>query len=322
MIKATFKSILSIVILLILSCSTNHKSEEITEKQLHGQVKKVVEKHYFANSEFGEIKKGSLFYQRTSKYDNNGNLIQEFCEMDDGLKFIVGRLCDHKVHNNKYDNKGNLIEAGIYDLDGSLSSKFTYKYNDNKVLIEECQYLPRWQVQNDYKDFLEYKTTYEYDKNSNQIRKNTYGPSGSLTLIQTIKHDTKGNLIEDCRFDKTGNPTTKTIYRYDDNNNLVEESFFIKDRPADSKEFSYIYGDNGYLKEKNRLNNDSSVNKYTYSYDNLGNLIEVNSFSGAHLMEKSTKKYENFDKNGNWIIRTEFQNEVLKRMMKREIEYY
>lgn len=340
MIKTTVKGILSIVILVILSCSTDHKSAAITEKQLHGHVKKVVEKHYFAKSEFGEIKKGHLLLcQRTSEYDKNRDIIKETClikagrafndadEVDKTVNDIIRSNyqfecdCDEQTYIYKYDSKRTLIGKNIYAPDGSLETKYTYKYNDDKVLIEECQYLKRWDVQTDYTDFIEFKTTYEYDKNSNQIRKFTSDPFGSKTLEQTITHDTKGNLIEDCEFDRTGNPTFKTVYRYDDNNNLIKESFFIKDRPTGSIEFSYIY-DNGHLKEKKRINNDSSVNKYTYSYDNLGNLIEVNSYSGAHLMEKFTEKYEKFDENENWIIRIKFQNEVPKRIVEREIEYY
>jgi len=314
---------------------------EITEKQLNGKVKKVIEKYYRATDKFGEIKKGLiLLCQRTSEYDKNRDIIKETCLIKGGIAFNdtyeMNKMMDDIIRNNyqlecdcdeqtyiyKYDSKRNLIEKSIYASDGSLGSKYIYKYNNDKVLIEECLYLPRWQVQNDHTDFVENKTTYEYDENSNQIRKNQYNPFGNIEHIQTIKHDNKGNIIEDCHFDKNSNPTTKTIYRYDDNDNLVEESLFIKDRLADSKEFSYIYGDNGYLKEKNRLNNDSSVNKYTYSYDNLGNLIEVNSYSGAYSTEKFTKKYEKFDENENWIIRIEFQNEVPKRIVEREIKYY
>jgi len=231
--------------------------------------------------------------------------------------------CDNQTYIFKHDSKGNLIEKRTYSLDGSLNSKFTYKYNDNEVLVEECQYMPRWHVRTDKMDFLEYKTKYEYDENRNLTKKNKYDLFGSLEFIQTIKHDSRGNIIEDCNFNKNGDPITKTIYGYDKYNNLISEDFYIKDSICGTEEFKYEYDEEGNIKEKSWLNSDGSLNKSIYTYNDLGYLQEVNSYLGNHpTADKTTEKYEKFDMNGNWIIRTKFSNEILEKVVEREIDYY
>ena len=127
------KKVLLLFLVLVLSCSTNKKENDLEKKNLKGNVKYVREILFTTIDKFGEISKGDI------ESDNNSYTL--------------------------YNNKGNKIELNVYNSDGSLDYKYTYKYDDKGNKIE-------WNVYNS-DGSLNYKETskYVYDSNNNWIKK-------------------------------------------------------------------------------------------------------------------------------------------------------
>jgi hypothetical protein len=110
--------------------------------------------------------------------------------------------------------------------------------------------------------------------------------------------------------------------KYDYKGNKIEENSYNSDGSLDSK-WTYKYDDKGNQIELNSYNSDGSLSiKWTYKYDDKGNKIEENSYnSDGSLISKWTFIYE-FDKQGNWIKRIDFKNEIPEFILEREYEYY
>ena len=83
------------------------------------------------------------------------------------------------------------------------------------------------------------------------------------------------------------------------------------------------YNEKGNQVESNRYNSDGSlIGKRTYKYDEKGNKIESNWYnSDGSLDSKTTRKYE-FDKQGNWLMRIDSEDEIPNFILEREYEYY
>ena len=110
--------------------------------------------------------------------------------------------------------------------------------------------------------------------------------------------------------------------KYDEKGNNIENNWYNSDGSLDSK-WTYKYDEKGNNIEENRYNSDGSLySKWTYKYDEKGNNIESNRYkSDGSLDSKWTYKYE-FDKQGNWIKRIDFKDEIPEFILEREYEYY
>ena len=80
--------------ILIIGCGSEQKENHLTEQNIKGDVKSVIEKEYDAIERFGEIEKESI----NSWYDI------------------------------AYNEEGNQVERIFYDSDGCISTNFTYEF--------------------------------------------------------------------------------------------------------------------------------------------------------------------------------------------------
>lgn len=103
------KNLLSIILILFfLGCSSNSKYEnDVTRLNLKGKVKSINEFSYEAIEKFGNIKRGKR--KRKLSWDLD--------------EYII------------FDDKGNEIEKNRYNSDGSLFSKWTFKYD--KYIVDD-----------------------------------------------------------------------------------------------------------------------------------------------------------------------------------------
>ena len=258
------KKVLTIVLamLCLASCEKSTQKNDLAELKLNGKVKSIREIPYEAVEKFGEVVRG------------------------DALA-ILG-----ENQQITFNDKGNKIEENWFNSDGSLFSKYTYKYDDKGNKIEQNSFNPDGS--------LSFKSTYKYDDKGNKIESNSFNSDGSLDSKYTYKYDDKGNEIERNIFNPDGRLSFKLTYKYDDKGNIIEENSFNLDGSLDSK--------------------------YTYKYDDKGNIIEENSFiSDVNLADKYTYKYT-YDQQGNWIqqIAYKVKNGVEKpsQIVERTVEYY
>lgn len=102
-IKMKYSTIFCVA-LFVLSCSNQKIENDWTIENLKCKVKSYSEFSYKAEDRFGNIEKGRRKRNNILEYD----------------------------FQNKYDEKGNQIESNSYNSDGSLDSKWTYKYEFDK----------------------------------------------------------------------------------------------------------------------------------------------------------------------------------------------
>jgi len=210
---------------------------------------------------------------------------------------------------NKRGNK--LIQKEYGGLLSSYESEYTFKYN-RKGNIIKCNGLVD-------SDFLrvpnKFYKIFKYDNNNNIISEGEYTKyNHKLSNKYIYKYDNNNNLIEKNYYKSDGSLENKSKYKYNDKGQEIEENYYKSDGNLQEKYISK-YNDEGYIIQKNTYKPDGSLSHAgTYKYDNRWNMINDSIFS-------YTYKYE-YDKNGNWISKIEFDNNVKKHIIIRELEYF
>jgi len=299
---------------------------DLTEKNLKGKIKSLAESHYDIVEKFGDMQKGNLQNKIVYQYNSNGKETENATYYESGSK-------PASKNTTKYDVKGNKIQLSIYDFEGTVI--FNYKYDSKGNLTEESQpnfskIVYKYNEQNklidksEYKKYikgfqLESKDIFKYDERGNQIEWASYKGDGSLYSKTQYKFDSNNNLIELLYKSPDGKSDSRVTKKYDVSGNEIEySSYDSKGRLSDHS--SKKYNDNGTVSESYRsYSYESDPNtKYTeiYRSDNNGNQIEY-SFGTS----RTTYKYE-FDKLGNWLKKTEFQNDKATSVTERTIQYY
>ena len=121
------------------------------------------------------------------------------------------------------------------EIQKTLFSKETYKYDDKSNLIEDNSY---------YSDSsLNCKWTYKYDDKSNRIEAIWYKSDGSFYGKYINKYDDKSNLIEENGYNADGSLEYKRIFKYefDEKGNWIKKISFKNQIPENIKEREYEY---------------------------------------------------------------------------------
>ena len=218
------------------------------------------------------------------------------------------------INESTFNKEGNKTAYIQYTSDGDTISKQLYTYDDKNNLIEDNSY-------GSYGE-LSTKTSYTYDSKGNQVEEilfeDGYSPSKEL-----YKYDDSGNMIEKKQYNPEGICWNKIRYKYDETGNMVEENRLAPDDEHIEKKL-YKYDDNGNVIEVKSFSSlNSSYNYKTLStYDDKNNLIEYGYIQdGNSAPFKTTYSYE-FDEMGNWIMSTEFKDDIPQNKTEREIEYF
>ena len=268
------------------------KKNDWTEENLRGKVKSKNEVQYRAIDSAGEIYKGQISSRLFTLYDTNGNKTEEiFYGTDDILKFNS---------TYKYDNNRNLIERRYhYYPDSTQDHKLTFKYNEKGYNIEY-----------NYTKFsnLNNKTTFKFDSKGKQIESNEYDSEGRLNRRLFYKYNDKGNLEELNFYDLEIIRNQDTEYTYD---SFEGRQTFKYDSKGNKIQENYYYSDNKLHYQNN------------YKYDNNGNEILINVCKQFDKSPSYTwsSKYT-FDKKENWTQRMMYFKGKLGWIVLRQIEYY
>jgi len=234
---------------------------------------------------------------------------------DYGLKGEVKSL--RQISSYKAVNKFGKIQKG--DMDDYYSENVYVLFNKKGNQVEL-----NWVEWNWYKSdgSLGSKWTYKYDNKGNQIETNRYKSDGSLGSKWTYKYDNKGNKVEENLYNSDGSLDSKWTYKYDNKGNQVERDSYKSDGSLYWK-WTYKYDDKGNPVEWNNYKSDGSLgSKCTYKYDNKGNLVEENSYmSDGSLNYQRTYTYT-YDKKGNWNKQITFKNTIPQTIIEREIVYF
>jgi len=148
---------------------------------------------------------GTVMLKSIYRYNDKGKLIEEVSE---SKGYFSGKT--RTVY--QYDVNQNLIVKSVYGTDGSLSEKFTSKYDNNAKLTE--QLVSTYAAHG----ISEWRTRYSYDQN--------------------------GLLSEKSSFLLNGSPMSKTVYKYDARGNKTEETTLMDGvTQSEKKTWEYEYWD-------------------------------------------------------------------------------
>ena len=220
-----------------------------------------------------------------------------------------------------YNKAGNILDKTQYDKNGSVIVKWTYNY-DNGLQSSENIIVSS----SDPAVYLLYgdgrNINFKHDSKGFMIERNEFTNTGNLLSKGKFKNDASGNLVESNIYYGNGTLQFRFVLsrlksgkmfekkRYDQNGNLIERQQFKYD------EKGRVASEDSY----NKSNSLDASNKF--KYDSKGNIV-VNTFhytTGAPDF-RLTYKYE-YDKFGNWITLTEFEDGIAKKVTERNIEYY
>ena len=177
---------------------------------------------------------GSLSSRSEYRYDSQGNRVEEY----EYEYYPDGSLKEEWIYS-----QGNLVEKKYYKADGSLSSRFEYRYDSQGNLVEEKEYGADGRLWE--------RSEYRYDSQGNRVEEKYYGADGRLWGRSESRYDSQGNLVEEKEYED-GRLSSRSEYRYDSQGNRVEK-----------KEYEYEYYPDGRLWGRSESR-----------YDSQGNLVE------------------------------------------------
>ena len=161
-----------------------------------------------------------------------------------------------------------------------------------------------------------------FDENgflSSNIRYTNYGYYMEKKIYA---YDSIGNKLSETSYGKSENPLFTYYYKYDNHNNLIEVYALNSDGEILQEKKEFKYDKNNKMIETKYYDIDNGLSDTTINkYDNTGNLIEsiiTNIRSEKYI---STYQYK-FDKNRNWMTKTEYYNNSPVSIIERKIDYY
>jgi hypothetical protein len=282
------KIVLIFLPLFLFCFSWNEKNDDVREKKTD------VEKDGLN----GKVKQVTLncFYVN----EKSGEIIKEK-KCDDNNYSVVydvkGKKIELTVHSSgwrnekrvfKYNTKGTLSELHLFDADNNLLSKFIDNCDENGNKIESNLY--------DTDNNLINRQTYKYDDKGNEIEHNEYNSKNILILKHIYKYDVEGNQIESSAYTPVGNFENKNINKYDDKRNRIETN---------------SYNAEGIIESKG-----------TWKYDEKNNPIEENWYNQQGILNSKYIYNYVYDQKGNWLKKMEFEKDIPKRIIIKEIMYF
>jgi hypothetical protein len=171
--------------------------------------------------------------------------------------------------------------------DSIFLEQIMYRYNSKGNKIAEIHYYP---------DSLNELATFKYNLSGKKVEKRWRDTNNEIDHLATFRYDKKGNNIEKRWSETDGSLMKKEIYLYDENGNkTAEEIISIEDTTSERR---------------------------TFSFDNRHNLIEeIRYSSDDSIPRRYSYKYLEFDKEGNWLKRMQYQKSIPLTITLRKIEY-
>ncbi len=150
----------------------------------------------------------------------------------------------------------------------------TQTFNSDGLLIETIVY--------DSQGKIEYKYSYDYDKNRFRIKTARNNSKGEMTNYFTYEYNEYGNKTKAKRFNSSGVPEEYYIYSYDREGNLIEEEWFST---TNTKIYNIENEFNNDLKTESKTydENGDLINKYIFRYDDKKNIVEEIKYDGRGL---------------------------------------
>ena len=289
--------------------------------RLQGKVKEFKRATYSVAGNSGAVTKGKRLDDRHAVFNRKGSYVIITDHRFTDNKLRLTEILEYDDNDNciasTYDADGNLLwkiiyrydkgEQSSYDSKGNLNRKFVSTYDDKGNRIEESEF--------NADGNLNEKSVHKYDDNGHHIETILYDSEGHLEQKDIFKRDKEGT-VEVSTYDADDNFLCKEIYKYD-NKRCVENSHYDADGNL-SYTLVYKYDDNGNMLEDSRY--DGS--RLFFKYDDKGNRVEERIHAPDGSLSKITVFRYNFDRKGNWVVKTTYENDIPTEVEERTIKYF
>ena len=121
-----------------------------------------------------------------------------------------------------------------------------------------------------------------------------------LMQARVLSFDPQGNMTEKNDYDGQGKLLSKTTFSYDQTGKLSKESYYPAPMQEVLYETTYVYDENGILREKVTKYSNNTVAKVIMTYNKQGNMVESQYYNDV-LFRKGIFI---FDQDGNIIKKT------------------
>jgi hypothetical protein len=272
---------------------------------LKGVVKEMTIRSYVALDNFGKAIKGERANENVDYlFNGSGNQVEQNVYNQNGS---LRARYTYRYSDDK------LMEQNVFNPGGAMKSKLKYKYNSIGLLAEESMLKPDGQLVSKY--------AYEYNSHSKMIASSSWDAGGAVDSKSTYLYDTRGSLVDWYSVNAGGEFIIRVISTYDAGGNITGEDIYASKDSLEKKSI-FTYGENGKLVEQTVFNADGSFRKFTYRYDVQGNVSEENQLDkDGNVIEQYTSKFE-YDRRMNWIKKTMWRNGVPVLITEREIVYF
>lgn len=303
-----------IFLMLLASCANSEKYNSLKEDNIKGQVRSIVETEFSINlNNFKTIRSVS-----ESNYNELGYIISlKFTDNNPQFNGDFVKIFSYDDNNNiagvKFDgvNEDVALHQSVQPFDD------VYKYNYNsKGRIVKKTILSRGS-KNDTRPVLSRDNMNDENTEVNiqPKKRNLIFNKSKPNSYYEYKYDEQGNLLEEV-FNNGYSRVYKTIFKYDGNGKKIEEVFLDSQDQLITKT---LYGRDNYdrIVFKKDIYPDTLYNQtIKYKYNRYSDVIE-------ELRDKDLHKYiYEYDKNQNWVSKSEFLNQRQVSNTIRAIVYY
>jgi hypothetical protein len=230
-----------------------------------------------------------------------------------------------RTTNEKYSEGGELrnIEH-VYDAlkntesitttfnKGKELTKTVYTYNASGKIAKIF-----WQQFYGDEDFHT-TCTRKFDSKGNPVESNSIStrPGETINTKTRSYYNAKNQLICLDGYGENGAFWNRQRKAYDLKGRLIKEEFYMTDttKIEHSMEFAYDEKDNVVKKDYKAFQE--------FVYDNKGNVVRKNDKKSEAVLKKTFEYIYVYDKQGNWISRTDYENGKATAIIERRITYY
>ena len=117
------KKLLLILLCMPLLFSCGENKNDLTSRNIKGNVKEIIETTFDAKEVFGEPQKGDLRYNYRDKYNEYGNVTENTSYNADGELISEWKY--------QFDEDGNRTVGMIFGEDGELDGRYNYQYDED-----------------------------------------------------------------------------------------------------------------------------------------------------------------------------------------------
>ncbi len=264
----------------------------------------------FENGKFVEYinfnEEGIVNSKESMRLDVNGEVLS--MKSFNGQNELISSVSSH------FDKQGNVTSTKEFDSTNKLVASKIYSY-DGYGRLSYIKSTP--QLGESFYEFFSYTT-------EGKVKEHKSVTASGDVLNQTItEFDDEGNKIKTILYPSLKSSAEHQVSEYDQEGRLVSSSFVTGDDVVIHKE-EYTYLKTG-LKSKSSvydLVDDVLITSYIINYDDKGNEVSRVNYDDKGIPSFYIETSYEYDEQGNWLVKTERNNDEVLSVTKREIAYY